>query len=127
MHIKLDLNLHVVFTVVRELTLIFECLKMMFLLCIAAESSIVNEDSESPSSSECLWAANSSEVETSDESEKDLETNNDPVIPDDHEAIQCSSELLQKSSALFLLGLKEKNKLTQVALQGVLEGVTNFN
>ena len=92
-----------------------------------AESSIVNEDSESPSSSECLWAANSSEVETSDESEEDLETNNDPVIPDNHKAIQCSSELLQKSSALFLLQLKEKHKLTQVALQGVLEGVTNLN
>ena len=92
-----------------------------------AENNTANEDSESPSSSECLWAADFSEVETSDESEEDVETNNDPVTPDDHEAIQCSSELLQKSSALFLLGLKEKHKLTQVALQGVLEGVTNLN
>ena len=31
---------------------------------------------------------------------------------------------LQKSSALFLLGLKEKHKLTQVALQGVIDGAT---
>jgi len=32
--------------------------------------------------------------------------------------------VLQKSSAIFLLGLKEKFKLTQVSLQGVIQGVT---
>lgn len=35
-------------------------------------------------------------------------------------------ELLQNSSALFLLGIKEKYKLTQVATQGIVEGVTNL-
>ena len=33
---------------------------------------------------------------------------------------------LQESTALFLMGLKEKHKLTQVALQGVIEGVTSL-
>jgi len=36
----------------------------------------------------------------------------------------CSGEYLQKCSATFLLGLKEKFKLTQVALQGVIQGLT---
>ena len=36
-----------------------------------------------------------------------------------------SQEMLQKSSAIFLLGLKEKYKLTQTAIQGIIEGFTN--
>lgn len=35
-----------------------------------------------------------------------------------------SKEIVQKSSAIFLLGLKEKFKLTQLSLQGVIQGVT---
>ena len=35
-------------------------------------------------------------------------------------------DTLQKSSAMFLLGLKEKFKLTQAAVQEVVEGVTNL-
>ena len=38
----------------------------------------------------------------------------------------CSREVLQKSTALFLLGLKEKHKLTQAAVQSVVEGVTSL-
>ena len=38
----------------------------------------------------------------------------------------CSQDLLQKPTALFLLGLKEKHKLTQAAIQGVVEGVTSL-
>ena len=34
---------------------------------------------------------------------------------------------LQHSSTLFLLGLKEKYKLTQVAIQGIIEGVSSLN
>ena len=41
--------------------------------------------------------------------------------------VHCSQELLQKSAATFLLGLKEKFKLTQVSLQGVIQGVTSLN
>ena len=33
---------------------------------------------------------------------------------------------LQESTVLFLMGLKEKHNLTQVALQGVIEGVTSL-
>lgn len=37
------------------------------------------------------------------------------------DSLTCSKEILQKSSALFLLGLKEKYKLTQVELSKVLQ------
>ena len=40
-------------------------------------------------------------------------------------AVPDKSEL-QRSSALFLLGLKEKHKLTKVAIQEIVEGVTNL-
>ena len=38
----------------------------------------------------------------------------------------CSWEVLQKLTALFLLGLKEKHKLTQAGVQSVVEGVTSL-
>lgn len=37
-----------------------------------------------------------------------------------------TASALQRSSALFLMGLKERHKLTQVALQGVVQGVTSL-
>jgi len=37
-----------------------------------------------------------------------------------------NQEALKKSSALFLLGLKEKHKLTQVAIQDIVDNVTNL-
>ena len=80
-----------------------------------------NEDTEISSLPECA------DLETSDESEEEFQTTEDPPTSQDHVAIQCSSELLQKLSALFLLGLKENYKLSQVAVQGVLEGVTNLS
>ena len=43
------------------------------------------------------------------------------VAPEDF-----SLSMLQKSSALFLLGLKEKHKLTQVAIQEIVENVTSL-
>ena len=60
-----------------------------------------SKDTESQSSSHLL-DVDLSEYEDSDE---DLEVSNDPVPSesDDHEAIQYSSELLQKSAVLFLL------------------------
>lgn len=39
---------------------------------------------------------------------------------------EASSLQLQRSCALFLMGLKEKHKLTQGALQSVIEGVTSL-
>ena len=38
----------------------------------------------------------------------------------------CSYEFLQRSTALFLLGLKEKHKLPQAAVQSVVDGVTSL-
>ena len=35
--------------------------------------------------------------------------------------------MLQGSSAAFLLGIKEKFKLTQASLQGIMQGVTALN
>ena len=42
----------------------------------------------------------------------------------DHTNTCTTLTTAQTSSALFLMGLKEKRKLTQTALQGVIEGVT---
>ena len=44
----------------------------------------------------------------------------------EHEDVRGALFSIQESSALFLMGLKEERKLTQVALQGVIEGVTNL-
>ena len=38
----------------------------------------------------------------------------------------CSRDELQKSSALFLLGLKEKHQLTQATVKSIVEGVTTL-
>ena len=38
-----------------------------------------------------------------------------------------SQEMLQKSAAIFLIGLKEKHKLTQTAIQGIVDGFTNVS
>ena len=52
--------------------------------------------------------------------------NHDHERSDITSEIPCySQEMLQKSSAIFLLGLKEKYKLTQTAIQGIIEGFTD--
>lgn len=58
----------------------------------------------------------------------------DPEDPDDEISEENSEQadlnnpipLLQTSSALFLMKIKEEHKLTQTALQGVVEGVTGI-
>ena len=35
--------------------------------------------------------------------------------------------VIQKSSALFLLGIKEKFKLTQSSINGIVQGITSLN
>ena len=58
-----------------------------------------------------------------DDDEDDEDVLNDVDVFDSQ--LPCSSkESIQKSSAIFLLGLKEKFKLTQISLQGVIQGVT---
>lgn len=44
----------------------------------------------------------------------------------EHEDVRGALSSIQESSSLFLMGLKEEHKLTQVALQGMIEGVTNL-
>ena len=79
----------------------------------------------------------SSEVSGDDENDKDADDESSSTNVNagaDHEGMEsttglppcCSQELLQNSSAVFLLGLKEKYKLTQTALQGIIKGVTNL-
>lgn len=41
------------------------------------------------------------------------------------EVVDCHA-MLQKNSALFLMGLKEEHKLTQGAVMGVVEGITSL-
>lgn len=43
-----------------------------------------------------------------------------------HSAEDPESLILQRSSAMFLLHMKEGHKLTQAALQGLLEGITSL-
>lgn len=65
-----------------------------------------------------------------DNSDKYSDFNHDDTFANNKSArdsLCCPSSSLQNSSALFLLVLKEKYKLTQVAVQGVIEGVSNLN
>jgi hypothetical protein len=57
----------------------------------------------------------------------DLSDEDDGASDDGHgHGSGMSMEALQRSSALFLMGLKETYKLTQTAVQGVIEGVTSL-
>lgn len=61
------------------------------------------------------------ECSTEDENSPD----NDDIIENDNIAVQPPDNL-QKSSALLLLGLKEKYKLPQSTVQGIVHGVTSL-
>ena len=49
------------------------------------------------------------------------------TVHEDSVELSTTLSTIQTSSALFLLGLKEERKLTQTALQGVIEGVTTLS
>ena len=49
------------------------------------------------------------------------------TVHEDSVELCTTLSTIQTSSALFLLGLKEERKLTQTALQGVIEGVTTLS
>ena len=53
-------------------------------------------------------------------------TSMDTGVSDTTEQVEDVAKRLKRSAALLLLKLKEKQKLTQVALQGVIEGVTSL-
>lgn len=52
--------------------------------------------------------------------------NNDYIIENDEYNTVQPPDLLQKSSALLLLGLKEKYKLPQSTVQGIVNGFTSL-
>ena len=74
----------------------------------------------------------SGEINTDEENDSDECSSNNNNFNEDEELDStigipsCTQELLQKSSAVFLLGLKEKYKLTQTVIQGIIEGVTSL-
>jgi hypothetical protein len=53
-------------------------------------------------------------------------TDPDGAHDQDHAELRTTMSTLQTSSVLFLMGLKEERKLTQTALQGVVEGATSL-
>ena len=64
------------------------------------------------------------EVEDTGMMEGELDQDIDVTHDQPHDTLPS---MIQKSSALFLMGLKEENKLTQTALQSVIEGITSLN
>ena len=54
--------------------------------------------------------------ETNEEDSEENGTYNDDLTIENSEAMQYNFETLQKSSALFILGTKEKHKLMQTAI-----------
>ena len=56
----------------------------------------------------------------------DCSSVNESTICEGLDSASNKSQELVQNSAVFLLGLKEKYKLTQTAVQGVIEGVTNL-
>ena len=74
---------------------------------------------------------NSTEDDGNDFSDVTDSDNDEPCCEDSVETDnnqECSSESsMQKSSALFLLGIKEKFKLTQSSIDGIVQGVTAMN
>ena len=59
--------------------------------------------------------------------EQDHDCNSEPTTNNLDNRLFLSREMLQKSSATFLLGIKEKFKLIQASLQGIIQGVTALN
>ena len=87
---------------------------------------------EEPSQDEHLSSCDNTNDALDNTLENDTDSSSDS---DDHDTVhkestsihlQNSHNQLQKSSALFLLGLKEKHKLTQATVQGIVEGVTTL-
>lgn len=89
-------------------------------------------------SDDCVITEERIESDNNAESENDCSSTNDTDHDEPYcETIdtgsnqQCSStqshSIIQKSSALFLLGIKEKFKLTQSSVNGIVQGITALN
>ena len=64
--------------------------------------------------------------ESHDNSDDDFTEENDWSNAEQHDNIIDATTTLKISSALFILKLKEKQKLTQVAVQQIIEGVASL-
>ena len=65
---------------------------------------------------------NRSSCDSSEDIFDDVDNNDDQCLDDATENHCISQDLMQRSSVLFLLNLKEKYKLTQAAIQGIIAG-----
>ena len=79
------------------------------------ESSTINNDSEN----DCSDANNTDHDEMYCEAIEDTD--------DIDQQCRNLQSIVQKSSALFLLGIKEKFKLTQSSINGIVQGITSLN
>ena len=92
-------------------------------LATMAEAMCSSDVDDTESEDTSLWDNET----TSEENTMENGFHDNDLTVDNSVAIQCSFEMWQRSSALYILGAKEKHKLTQSAVQKVIEGVTNLN
>ena len=69
---------------------------------------------------------NTSDVEKVNDFNCDENSENAFAVDNTEPTVDLLQHSLQNSTALFLLDLKEKYKLTQIAIQGVIEGVSSL-
>ena len=96
------------------------------------ESTHAAPESESP----CCSGLNSTDSEdahtietTSSDHDNDndvSDSTNNPAEMDCSGSLCCTPDAMQKPSALFLLGLKEKHKFTQVTVQSIVDNITTL-
>ena len=98
---------------------------------VAPESMHAAPESESPccsglNSTDCADARTTETTSSDHHDDNDVSdsTNNPETVCSG--SLSCTSDAMQKSSALFLLGLKEKHKLTQVTVQSIVDNVTTL-
>lgn len=90
--------------------------------CENIESGVLEQDSSEVV--DCFGDENENYYDDTDD-DNDMSTST-VEISNSHMETAPNPEELLKSSALFLLGLKEKYKLTQVSVQGIINGVTSL-
>ena len=90
---------------------------------VSQNNSVLNESHEDERREDGSYEGeyNNHATESDNEHENELPTTDLDNQP------SFSRDMLQESSAAFLLGIKEKFKLTQASLQGIIQGVTALN
>ena len=118
MLINPDFDLNVGLIVVKEVLLVFEHIKIM--LMIYTSIKIHPPLTVAPNISNC------------EQNHEIFDSTTDGTLPyDENVSIPISEfttpETMQKFSARFILGLKEKHKIPQVVMQHIIEEVTSLN